>query len=375
MVRDFSEEARQALFSTIDQIQGEQWNCVTDWFGDRWYDFQDLIGTLDISNHMDNISSYHKKVLDKNNASKDQITKIFEAVHAVDQRYAVRLTACHNRAEGLKQLFQETAAVIAPANGMFTAETITTKLDQLHKEFEAQDKILKEISNDGLDSQELEDVDPDHLQRVLERLGSILIALCPDVTIGGRREIPLGPDTVFYYEVKAKVDGNVNVNLDLVVEDQQLKLQGGSAETDGPLSSEGSMDKDGNVEISVGTDNSQVSVNTDGSVGYSAKVKHGNDTYEVNLKISSNKISIEKSVTTEVEGGSVTSTIGIEKTNNNPDWQPITVPVEEPVTVYIPSFEFDWETLVATALTVVVICAGVYLVVQTGGAVLLVCVV
>jgi hypothetical protein len=125
----------------------------------------------------------------------------------------------------------------------------------------------------------------------------------------------------------------------------------------------------------VATDNAEVNLNTDGSVGYSAKVVSGNDTYEVSITISSNKITVEKSVTTEVEGGSVTSTIGIEKTNNNPEWEPIAVPVEEPKTVYIPSFEFDWEALAATALSIVVICAGVYLVVQTGGAVLIVCVV
>lgn len=90
MKRDFSEAARQELFSLVSQVENEKWCDFTDWVGDRWYDFEEWIGSLDIKNYIDNINEYHKKVIDKNNATIGQIEEIFEDVNQVSADYKAR---------------------------------------------------------------------------------------------------------------------------------------------------------------------------------------------------------------------------------------------------------------------------------------------
>ena len=66
MRRDFSESAKQELLSLVAQVESEKWSDFTDWWGDRWYDFEAWIGALDIKDYIDNVNEYHKRVIDKN---------------------------------------------------------------------------------------------------------------------------------------------------------------------------------------------------------------------------------------------------------------------------------------------------------------------
>ena len=84
MYRDFSEKSKIALLGMVSQVENEKISEFTDWIGDRWYDFESWIGKLDLRNYINNVNSYHKKVIDKNNATKESINTIFSKVESLD---------------------------------------------------------------------------------------------------------------------------------------------------------------------------------------------------------------------------------------------------------------------------------------------------
>ncbi len=87
MLRDFSDASKQKLLGLVSQVENEKYSDFTDWVGDRWYDFEEWIGQLNIRNYINNVNAYHKKVIDKNNATKDSIEKIFQDVNQVNHSY------------------------------------------------------------------------------------------------------------------------------------------------------------------------------------------------------------------------------------------------------------------------------------------------
>ena len=89
MIRDFSREAKETLCRQVDQIAPHgMMASAGDFFGDLGIEVQAWMGELNIDSYVDNISRYHEKVLDRNNATKKQIDKIFQEVEAVDESYA-----------------------------------------------------------------------------------------------------------------------------------------------------------------------------------------------------------------------------------------------------------------------------------------------
>lgn len=367
MKRDFSESARQELLSLVKQVEDEQWCDFTDWVGDRWYDFEGWIGQLDIRKYVDNVNSYHKKVIDKNDASADEINQIFEAVNAQSVNYRGRFLAILTDLQSFRQLLTTISNVVAPGNGQFDPVYIGTGLKDAVNTYLENSELLQKISGDGLNSEDLDEVqDQDQLQRLLDAMGSTLIALVPDVGVGQKVEIPIGPDLTFYYAVDAEIDSASNVDINMVIEDQRVKIDNISAETGGMLSIGTECNMDGDGKISVSSDNSSVSFDYTGTLEGSGTVTIGNNTYTVTIIASPDKLVLEESVTTEVEGGSVTTKIGIEKKNNS-SWKPVPVPVpvEVPYPGVLPEFEIDWEAVG----TVVVVATAVYTVIYIGTAV------
>jgi hypothetical protein len=126
--REFSEETRQELYNTIDEINDEEWCGFTDWLGDRWYDFQDWVGWLDIQDYTDKIDEYHKKILDKNDTAKEDIDKIFEDVQYVEESYKSIFQSLIETVKEQKNFIDRMSEVIDPAHGAFTTEKINSYL-------------------------------------------------------------------------------------------------------------------------------------------------------------------------------------------------------------------------------------------------------
>lgn len=88
MLRDFSDAAKQKLLNYVDEVTANgTWSSVKDWFGDIGLNVQSWLGLLDIQRYADRIDLYHKKILDKNDTTREQIEEIFSNVQAVDTRY------------------------------------------------------------------------------------------------------------------------------------------------------------------------------------------------------------------------------------------------------------------------------------------------
>lgn len=374
MVRDFSNEAEQNMLGIVDQVESEKWCDVTDWFGDRWYDFRDLIHTLDIDQYMNRINDYHKIVIDKNNASKDDIRKIFEAVRAVDDQYTTRFAACQNRLEAYKTLVDSLAALIG--SGSTDSEQILSIFNGQYKTFSDGEEILAAISQDGLQESDLEGKTDGELKTILDNLGKTLVVLVPDVKLGTKLEIPVGPGLTFYYSTSGKIDGgNDSYDVNFILEDHKMKFKNAdvSYKTDGILKVGGKAGTDNPGEISVEAPNSSVTFNVDGKCESSGTMKVGDTTYEVKIEFSAAELVAEESVTTEFDGGSVTTTIGLKRENNK--WQPLPepVPVDVPNTVSLPSFDVDWGTVAVVGGTIVLIGVGIALAPSTGGVSLVLC--
>ena len=138
MYRDFSEQSKQNLLGLVDEVESEKWSGITDWFGDRWYDFQDWIGALDIKKYTDNIDAYHKKVIDKNNASKKAIEDIFEEVSVQDELYGGKFRSDAALLLQLDRYLAELAETILPNSGRMNALTLRLPLTAAWQAYQSQ---------------------------------------------------------------------------------------------------------------------------------------------------------------------------------------------------------------------------------------------
>lgn len=142
MYRDFSEKSRNELLGLVSQVENEKISNFTDWVGDRWYDFESWIGKLNIRNYLNNVNEYHKKVIDKNNATKSSINTIFNKVKSVDASYKDTFSIKKSQLQQWQRYINELSQIVNPRNGKFNAKAMS----------DAFDGILKQISNDELNS-------------------------------------------------------------------------------------------------------------------------------------------------------------------------------------------------------------------------------
>ncbi len=128
MIRDFSAESKENLKSIIKQVEDEELCDFTDWLGDRWLDFEAWIGQLNIKNYADDVSKYHKKVLDKNNTTLENLEKIFEEVYSVDNKYKRKIQDSIDTCRAFNSLISELSNIILPSNGKFNTNNINSLL-------------------------------------------------------------------------------------------------------------------------------------------------------------------------------------------------------------------------------------------------------
>ncbi len=149
MYRDFSTRSRNELLELVRQVENEKWCDFTDWFGDRWYDFESWINQLNIKNYLNNVNAYHKKVIDKNNATCDTINSIFDKVQLVDYTYRTTFHALDVQLMLVKQYIDQMGDIVNPAKGMFDGTYISSTLGKLLEKY---NNYLSEISKLGIGS-------------------------------------------------------------------------------------------------------------------------------------------------------------------------------------------------------------------------------
>lgn len=145
MLRDFSEASKQKLLGLVSEVENERKSDFTDWIGDRWYDFEDLIGKLNIRKYINDVNSYHKKVIDKNNATKDSIENIFEKVFNVNNTYSSIISNLNANISRWLDYLDKMIETVTPGNGLFNSKAMENNFNPLLKQIsEAELKCIKD---------------------------------------------------------------------------------------------------------------------------------------------------------------------------------------------------------------------------------------
>ena len=145
MKRDFSTESKNRLFGLIDDINREQLCGFTDWIGDLSYTVKSWTGSLNINHYFNDVAAYQKKVLDKDNASRKSIQKIFSDVARVDNSYS---NSCSKIISSLKhwdRYIVQMSSIINPNNAGFECDFIRDSLEGVLNEFST-DHIYPNLS-------------------------------------------------------------------------------------------------------------------------------------------------------------------------------------------------------------------------------------
>ena len=97
MVREFSEEKRQEIFRLLDEIDMKEWKSFMEWCGSSVEEFGDWPERLNVSAYTRYVDEYHKKVLELNEMTRQQVNTVFENVAEIDARYAERMRECQEK--------------------------------------------------------------------------------------------------------------------------------------------------------------------------------------------------------------------------------------------------------------------------------------
>ena len=371
MKRDFSEAARQELLSLVTQVEDEKWCDFTDWVGDRWYDFEGWIGKLDVRDYISNVNEYHKKVIDKNNTTASDINTIFENVNNVSEQYKSRFVSLLADLQEFKRIIDLLAAFVTPNNGNFNAQFIGSGLKNAINTYLETSDNLQIIAKDGLTQEDVENMDESKLQKILDTYAAVILDNIPDAKIGDEIEIPIGPGVSVYYKVSGKINGTGDIDLNYIVQEQKAQLKDYDYTYDFGGGISASIDNEGNLSVETSGENIPTTTisGTGMSVSYENKIGANTYSYNFELDVFKQEFTMEEKVTTDLEVGSVSSTVGI-KYSNDSSWKPLPapVPVESPYTCQIPDFDIDWETVG----NVVVIAGITYAVVKTVAAIALI---
>lgn len=370
MNRDFSESSKQKLIELVEQVENEKWCDFTDWIGDRWYDFMSLVGELNIKNYIDNVNGYHKKVIDKNNVSIEQINRIFDDVKNVDLSYTTRLAAIDTQLTEAKRLIDILSSVIDPSHGLFEGSYNSDDLEGFFNDYYSKKVILDKLGDTGISADEADQMGEENLQSIMGVVGEKVVKnFLPNMKLGSTFELPIGPDLVFYCSVSGKWDPDSPISIDAKIDEQKelLLTKGIIGKYNNKIKIGAHVNEDDVVSVDIGSDNASVTFNSDGKLESSYSIKVSDNTYKYKCEIGLEEMKMEESVTFAQGQSSVTTAIGIKKTNTS-KWVPIPIPVEEPVPVTIPQLEVNWEIVAGVACMAVIVAGLAVLTVVTDGA-------
>ena len=172
MKRVFTSESLQELKQMIDSINAEEQGAVADWFGDRFLAIKHFFGMIGFYDPMEDIQKYHREMLDRKNVAYEQLRAVYEAISALDSRYAAGAGVTYREVLGSLHAYREHAEGLAqygvsvtrsfesgtPLQDCFTADKVKQILDgsgkslddSLNKTYFSVDE-LKDISNEEKD--------------------------------------------------------------------------------------------------------------------------------------------------------------------------------------------------------------------------------
>lgn len=150
MYRDYTEATLNELKQQIREINESDFSPITDFFGDIWYGVQSLVGVLKIDNYLNDVSSYHRKVLDQHDTTVKELEGIFTAVRNVDAASATKLETLNNSAESYRKYIEQMAELINPSAFGFSAAAVRAQCEALSQEMQSANDDLDAVFEESL---------------------------------------------------------------------------------------------------------------------------------------------------------------------------------------------------------------------------------
>lgn len=149
MFRDFSENAKQKLLEYVkDVTETTLWGKLGDAIGDMGLHVQYWFGALNISNYVNDVDTYHKKILDKNNTTASKVEEIFRNVKNIDTRYQNGLNQEVSYANSITDLIRNLSDTIDPNGGNMDMQkmsaTLTASLEKIQENQLSKNKVIEE---------------------------------------------------------------------------------------------------------------------------------------------------------------------------------------------------------------------------------------
>lgn len=133
--RKYTEEVYNELVSMIQDIQENDVCWIKDVIGDSVSYFRSWIGELNIEHYLDNVSEYHREVLDQHNTTVEELDKIFDEVGYLDFTYRDKVEnlydgLCDYRCgiEALSSAFGAGGSLISPSHIQICADQVNALL-------------------------------------------------------------------------------------------------------------------------------------------------------------------------------------------------------------------------------------------------------
>lgn len=152
MKRDFSESAKNKLLRYVaDVTETTTWGKIGDSISDAGLHVSHWLGILNIKKYVNDLDSYHKKIIDKNNTTAQQIEAIFNNVSKIDSRYQKGISSEKSYLEKMVKLINDLGRSISPTGGNLDMSAMSSVL-QADIDDIAASKTTKEniIENENL---------------------------------------------------------------------------------------------------------------------------------------------------------------------------------------------------------------------------------
>lgn len=127
--REFSEAAKEKLLGYVSEVvETDFWGKIGDAISDAWNCVGYWLGHLSIDDYVNNLDAYHKKIIDKNDSSAEQINKIFSDVQEVDKKYSAEVESETDYLTKIVEFVKDLGKAIDPSGGNLEMSKIESVL-------------------------------------------------------------------------------------------------------------------------------------------------------------------------------------------------------------------------------------------------------
>ncbi len=150
MVRDYSTQKEQELQNIINEIKDENQNIIVDTILDALNWLKPLLFFFSLGDYENNMTHYHREILDRANMKSDTLRYIFQSERAKDEKYANNLRLYSQELMALTNGFNQFTDIINPVSSMeLIGSNISNIAKQIKSDIEAASKASQAIIKDA----------------------------------------------------------------------------------------------------------------------------------------------------------------------------------------------------------------------------------